>query len=237
MAMVTLLGILSWPAMGEASSQVGFLLWQLQPFRQMAIDITMISPWYHHDITMISPWYLMETPSWWGSLGGKLGGRWTALYRCMNRTSRASVRHPAKRFTRGYSTMLWYGRNVWKIFVLNNFLPTPRINADFDWHPADLEILTSELPVLRNKLRQLCFWRRVIAYRKVSRFPHRRKYSSSLQVKTWAIWCVAVSSYLQIITYILLDGILVSPLILDLYYLHITLWLFNVAIDNRSLFL
>ena len=194
MAMVTLLGILSWPAMGEASSQVGFLLWQLQPFRQMAIDITMISPWYHHDITMISPWYhhditmispwyhhditmispwyLMETPSWWVSLGGKLGGRWTALYRCMKRTSRASVRHPAKRFTRGYSTMLWYGRNVWKIFVLNNFLPTPRINADFDWHPADLEILTSELPVLRNKLRQLCFWRRVIAYRKVSRFPH-----------------------------------------------------------------
>lgn len=38
--------------------------------------------------------------------------------------------------------------------------------------PADLEILTSELPVLRNKLRQLCFWRRVIAYCKVSRFPH-----------------------------------------------------------------
>jgi hypothetical protein len=57
---VTLLGILSWPAMGEASSQVGFLqIWQLQPFfRQMAIDIN-----------MISPWYLMETPSWWVSLG------------------------------------------------------------------------------------------------------------------------------------------------------------------------
>ena len=65
----------------------------------------------------------------------------------------------------------------------------------------------------------------------------RRKYSSSLHVKTWAIWCLAVSSYLQIITYILVDGILVSPLILDLYYLHITLWLFNVAMDNRSLFL